>query len=760
MQNELTDLEKAHIVMQAAIGHITDDESFEIAVCGCKSAGMPDNEIIEYLKQSPKFDKEAVTRVKSFKAEGGRTVASLIKLAKDTIGFQPPWAGNHGFNWRMNLSSYPTYTPQIVSASTVPAIASSLPKLQRYGTAKVPFERYSHLSGIEQLKIFFSVIRKDGDLSQIATSYNGPGRKLPLLSLDDILSIESVADLEAKITMPFSDSGAWVVKNPVGDAEGNDHSVIDHRFLLWEQDKVPLKKQYGAIKDSKLPIAAVTYSGGKSLHALIEVNAKSAEEHEEIARRVFAVFDRHSADYDKSVKNPGRLTRLPGLQRGEQMQQLIALREDFPNAFSDIQTWLEYEESGTRLPIAEYLDEDGDEDEDEDYIIGDIVAQGDLFCIGGGSKVGKSFCAMSLAAELIKPSGGKWLNFPITPKADGTGYKVFYINTEIKKRSFKKRMKTLLASSNSAEYKKNIIVLHLRGFMELFKAWKTDLIKQVTDFGADFLIMDPIYPIIDGDENLTADMKEFINNLKNIQVETNTTLPYTHHHRKGDLRDEEPRDRLAGSGVVARSYDALMDITGINDRFLRNGGIETKTTDEHGNDRYSVRAVRIEFDLRGEKDYFPMNFWRDGGEYVKDQSGVIQHAWDNGLKSAFNMLQLSVVRGQLGDKISVIDSEGGNSGRRKTKTRTAPEDENSAANQCAKVKILDRVPKIGKPHTLQEIMKLCDITGASTARDAINQLIKEGDLEITEDGQQGVKGAGKKYYVTEAYLQRKKKKVD
>lgn len=753
MQNELTDLEKAHIVMQAAIGHITDNESFETAVCGCKSAGMSDEQIIEYLKQSPKFGKEAVTRVKSFKAEGGRTVASLIKWAKDTFGFQPSWAGNHSTNWRMNLSSYPTYTPQIVAASSVPAIASSLPKLQRYGAAKVPFERYSHLSEIEQLKIFFSVIRKDGELSQIATACNGAGRKLPLLSRDDILGIESVADLEAKITMPFSNSGAWVVKNPVGDAEGNDHSVIDYRFLLWEQDKDPLNKQYGAIKNSKLPIAAVTYSGGKSLHALIEVNAKSEEEHKEIARRVFAVFDRHGADYDKSVKNPGRLTRLPGIMRGEQMQRLIALKEDFPNAFSDIHTWLEYEESGVRLPIAEYLDED--EDEDEDYIIGDIVAQGDLFCIGGGSKVGKSFFTMKLAAELIKPSGGKWLNFPIKPKADGTGYKVFYINTEIKKRSFKKRMETLLAASNSAEYKKNIKVLHLRGFMELFKAWKTDLIKQVTDFGADFLIIDPIYPIIDGDENLTADMKEFINNLKNIQVETNTTLPYTHHHKKGDLRDEEPRDRLAGSGVVARSYDALMDITGINDRFLRNGGIETKITDEHGNDRFSVRAVRIEFDLRGEKDYFPMNFWRDGGEYVKDQSGIIQHAWDNGLKSAFNNQQVLAVRGQLGDKISVINNEGGNSGRRKTKTRTAPEDENNAANQCAKDKILDRVPIIGKPHTLQEIMKLCDITGESTARDAINLLIKEGKFEITEDGQQGVKGAGKKYYVTEAYRQKK-----
>ena len=77
---ELSDLEKARAVMAAAAGRIQTNEDFEIAVCGCKSAGMSDTEICQYLSQSPKFDTEAKIRVKSFKAEGGRADVSVKQI--------------------------------------------------------------------------------------------------------------------------------------------------------------------------------------------------------------------------------------------------------------------------------------------------------------------------------------------------------------------------------------------------------------------------------------------------------------------------------------------------------------------------------------------------------------------------------------------------------------------------------------------------------------------------------------------------------
>lgn len=752
--------------MQAAIGHITDNESFELAVCGCKSAGMSDNQIIEYLKQSPKFGKEAVTRVKSFKAEGGRTVASLIKWAKDSFGFQPSWAGTHSSNWHMNLSSYPTYSAQIVPTSSIPAISSALPRLKKFTPLKVPFNRYAHLSGIEQLKKFFAAIRDDGELSQVATSY-GKSTKTPLLSLDELRSVESVAGIESLIHDKFSDAGAWVRANPVHDERGKNESVSNYKYFVLEGDGASITEQYGAIVGSYLPIDAVTYSGSKSLHALIRLDAKNEQEYKELEERVIAALERHglttkdNRDIDRACMTPDRLTRLPGIKRGNQMQQLIAVREDLPNAFDNIVEWLEYKESGSSFPRAEFMTHDVPAVTPQ-VIIKDIFKQGYVLSICGNSKVGKSWFAMKFAAELIKPNGGKLLNFPIEPKADGTGYKVYYVNTEIPPQEFDERMNFLMASTNSAEYWKNLKTLHLRGYNELLRIWKNHLIKDVEKWGADVLIFDPVYCIIDGDENAAKDMNEFFNNIKNIQFETDTALAYVHHQKKGDLRDTEPRDRLAGSGVFARNYDSLIDITGISQNFLTASGLETEKTDDRGNRRISLHGVRIEFDLRGGEDYSPMHFWRDGGKFIEDKSGILAKVWREGKTARVSKDEFDIARTQLGDKVQWHGKTPGTS-RSETKqketsmlsgikfpTRENTDDENPAAKQSASVRIMDRLPRRG-PMTQKEIMVLADITSESTARTAIKGLISDGKMEEVESGRQGVSGAGTKYFVTAPY---------
>ena len=72
---------------------------------------------------------------------------------------------------------------------------------------------------------------------------------------------------------------------------------------------------------SYLPIAALIDSGGKSLHAIVKVDAPNRAEYD---RRVAQVLSRVPCA-DTQNKNPSRYSRLPGVAREEGLQQLLAV---------------------------------------------------------------------------------------------------------------------------------------------------------------------------------------------------------------------------------------------------------------------------------------------------------------------------------------------------------------------------------------------------------------------------------------------------
>ena len=121
----------------------------------------------------------------------------------------------------------------------------------------------------------------------------------------------------------------FVNVNPCTD-NGN-HNVTKFKYWLLEIDedaegnRVPLGEQYAWIKASKLPIATVTFSGGKSLHALVRINAAS---HDEFRDRVEEVRDycvQLGMPLDCRVIDPSRYTRVSGAHvEGRGFQSLIA----------------------------------------------------------------------------------------------------------------------------------------------------------------------------------------------------------------------------------------------------------------------------------------------------------------------------------------------------------------------------------------------------------------------------------------------------
>jgi hypothetical protein len=79
--------------------------------------------------------------------------------------------------------------------------------------------------------------------------------------------------------------------------------------------------QYALLLRSYLPIAALIDSGGKSLHAIVRIDAPDRAEYD---RRVAQVFSRVPC-VDTQNKNPSRYSRLPGISREEGLQQLLAV---------------------------------------------------------------------------------------------------------------------------------------------------------------------------------------------------------------------------------------------------------------------------------------------------------------------------------------------------------------------------------------------------------------------------------------------------
>jgi len=131
--------------------------------------------------------------------------------------------------------------------------------------------------------------------------------------------------------VPQGDGGTWIRMNPV-DGEGiADANVTAFRFALVELDAVPLELQLGLLAKLKLPITAITTSGGRSAHALLKIDAKTESEYRATSGKVLALLAPFGVC--QANKNPSRMSRLPGVQRtlgaqGDGRQRLLFFNPD------------------------------------------------------------------------------------------------------------------------------------------------------------------------------------------------------------------------------------------------------------------------------------------------------------------------------------------------------------------------------------------------------------------------------------------------
>ena len=66
------------------------------------------------------------------------------------------------------------------------------------------------------------------------------------------------------------------------------------RYALVESDEMNLEEQHAMIRELELPVAALVSSGGKSIHAIVRIEAGSFEEYRSRVDYLYAVCEKNA----------------------------------------------------------------------------------------------------------------------------------------------------------------------------------------------------------------------------------------------------------------------------------------------------------------------------------------------------------------------------------------------------------------------------------------------------------------------------------
>lgn len=346
--------------------------------------------------------------------------------------------------------------------------------------------------------------------------------------------------------------GAWIRFNPMNGNGAKNSDVTSYRYTLIESDKMSVSKQIAMIRALELPVAALVYSGGKSVHAIVHVDADTFKEYQQRVQFIYEICEKNGFKVDTQNKNPSRLSRMPGEYRGDKKQFLIATNI----GHGSYKEWLEYvEEAADDLPPFTDLEEVfSNPPELAPELIHGVLRQGHKMLFVGPSKAGKSFALIELAIAIAE--GGTWLDFQCSQG------KVLYINLEIDSASCIHRFIDVYNALDVPPANlQNIEIWNLRGAAIPMDRLAPKIIRRAKKYGFKAIIIDPIYKVITGDENAAGDMAKFCNQFDLLCRDLGCSTIYCHHHSKGPQGQKKAMDRASGSGVFARDPDAVLDVT-------------------------------------------------------------------------------------------------------------------------------------------------------------------------------------------------------
>lgn len=447
-----------------------------------------------------------------------------------------------------------------------------------------------------------------------------PANSGPLRKCEDIIkALEDQKSLTAGFGTLNEASGAWIRHNPTKGP--NDKDVTDFRHVLVESDSLSLEEQKKILIETRLPITALIESGGKSIHAIIKIQAKDSHEFDSRVNFLYEYMSNKGFIIDNSNRNPARLSRLPGAMRGDKRQRLLGINIGCSGWFE----WKDYIDGIVDdLPQLDNLyDMMQEEDVVEDEVVASILFQGSKMIITGDSKSGKTCLSQNLACCIAE--GKPWLG-----KYQCKQGRVLYLNLEIKKNMLKSRFKAIY-KANGWELGKNLSNIrpwNLRGKALPLDKLAPAVIRRVRNEGPFVaIIIDPVYKVQQGDENSAEAISKFCCALDLIAEETGAAVIYDHHHPKGMSGERKAIDRGAGSGVFARDADALIDISN-----LELGNDASDVVKELANS--GERPMEMSFVLRDFPDQPTQKVWFRFPLHTLDKANLLHNCYVEGSSQA------------------------------------------------------------------------------------------------------------------------------
>lgn len=457
--------------------------------------------------------------------------------------------------------------------------------------------------------------------------------------------------------------GAWIRFNPLDGKGVKNDNVTDFRYALVESDSMELDKQNAIIRELELPVACLVHSGGKSIHAIVKIDAVDYTEYRKRVDYLYTICKKNGLEIDQQNRNPSRLSRMPGVTRNGKKQFLI----DTNIGKASWLEWVEWIESvNDDLPEPEGLEKYWKELPPlAPPLIDGVLRQGHKMLIAGPSKAGKSFALIEMCIAIAE--GKEWFGWKCTKG------KVMYVNLELDRASCLHRFKDVYNSLELAPRNlHNIDIWNLRGKSIPMDKLAPKLIRRAAKKNYIAVIIDPIYKVITGDENSADQMANFCNQFDKVCTELGCATIYCHHHSKGAQGGKRSMDRASGSGVFARDPDALLDLIelDLNESLIKAesnkavcavckswltkyGKMNEVSQDDECNEKHMIQACRnvfnldiqekivadiavarrkvenmtawrIEGTLREFPKFSPVNLWFDYPIHRTDQVGVLK----------------------------------------------------------------------------------------------------------------------------------------
>lgn len=260
---------------------------------GLKEAGLPVSVWDEWSRRDARryHAGECARKWETFRGTGNPITAGTIVQMALSRGWRPERDGGHELGWEAEIGAkddlYRVVDPHWVEGRDLAEPGDWHPAQQLITYLETLFD------STETVGYVTRSFEKDGKYMPTKGDWSRTaGRLIEELSRckDDVGAV--LGDYNPAV-------GAWIRFNPLDGKDIRNDNVTDFRYALVECDGMELERQNALIRELELPVACLVHSGGKSLHAIVHIDAADYNEYRSRVEYLYAVCRRNGLELDQ-----------------------------------------------------------------------------------------------------------------------------------------------------------------------------------------------------------------------------------------------------------------------------------------------------------------------------------------------------------------------------------------------------------------------------------------------------------------------------